>query len=290
MQRTVHATVPVKVVTVVTPDGERLKPVVSVMMEFGLWLKARAAGSRRSLDRVAFILSMHLRGSTKSTSTMITNRPSFSLLIALPRAARVSPNAPQAKPPGFGPGGLPCSRWFRGGRNWEYCFHYSKRLWELTSLLRENQITPQKARDVTKASLGSQVIAGRLAGLGPVLLRVDHAGGTGLANASCDAPRYLHLPVEARHHAISQSCFGVLKVPRHVYGLSEQGKTIDQARVTLLAANSLSTGKILGSIIDDVKIRASSGVDQFNGLSRRMFFPALRRAVVRTLPSNGDRQ
>ena len=27
-----------------TPDGERLKPVVSVMMEFGLWLKARAAG------------------------------------------------------------------------------------------------------------------------------------------------------------------------------------------------------------------------------------------------------
>jgi DNA-binding HxlR family transcriptional regulator len=44
VQRTVHATVPVKVVYQLTPDGERLKPVVNVMMEFGLWLKARAAG------------------------------------------------------------------------------------------------------------------------------------------------------------------------------------------------------------------------------------------------------
>ena len=43
VQRTVHATVPVQVVYQLTPDGERLKPVVSVMMEFGLWLKARAA-------------------------------------------------------------------------------------------------------------------------------------------------------------------------------------------------------------------------------------------------------
>jgi len=41
VRRTVHQTAPVKVEYELTVDGERLRPVVSVMMDFGLWLKER---------------------------------------------------------------------------------------------------------------------------------------------------------------------------------------------------------------------------------------------------------
>jgi DNA-binding HxlR family transcriptional regulator len=42
VQRTVHPSTPVRVEYALTADGERMKPVVSVMMDFGLWLKERA--------------------------------------------------------------------------------------------------------------------------------------------------------------------------------------------------------------------------------------------------------
>lgn len=41
--RTVYPSVPVKVEYALTEDGRRLEPVVAVMKEFGLWLKARPA-------------------------------------------------------------------------------------------------------------------------------------------------------------------------------------------------------------------------------------------------------
>lgn len=41
VKRTVFAEVPVRVQYELTADGERLRPVVAVMQEFGLWLKAR---------------------------------------------------------------------------------------------------------------------------------------------------------------------------------------------------------------------------------------------------------
>jgi DNA-binding HxlR family transcriptional regulator len=43
IQRTVYPEVPVKVEYRLTEDGERLRPVVEVMREFGLWLKASRA-------------------------------------------------------------------------------------------------------------------------------------------------------------------------------------------------------------------------------------------------------
>jgi len=45
VQRTVYPSVPVKVEYALTDDGRRLEPVVAVMQEFGLWVKARAGGS-----------------------------------------------------------------------------------------------------------------------------------------------------------------------------------------------------------------------------------------------------
>ncbi|MFZ3121675.1 MAG: helix-turn-helix domain-containing protein [Variovorax sp.] len=42
VKRTVHPTSPVRVEYELTVDGERLKPVVNVMMDFGLWLKEKA--------------------------------------------------------------------------------------------------------------------------------------------------------------------------------------------------------------------------------------------------------
>lgn len=39
--RTVHAEVPVRVEYALTPDGERLKPLLEMLHSFGDWLKAR---------------------------------------------------------------------------------------------------------------------------------------------------------------------------------------------------------------------------------------------------------
>jgi DNA-binding HxlR family transcriptional regulator len=39
VQRTVYAEVPVKVEYCLTADGQRLRKVVEVLKEFGLWLK-----------------------------------------------------------------------------------------------------------------------------------------------------------------------------------------------------------------------------------------------------------
>jgi DNA-binding HxlR family transcriptional regulator len=41
VQRTVFPTIPIKVEYALTEDGKRLEKVVSVIQEFGLWLKAR---------------------------------------------------------------------------------------------------------------------------------------------------------------------------------------------------------------------------------------------------------
>ncbi|KVH40174.1 winged helix-turn-helix transcriptional regulator [Burkholderia cepacia] len=43
VRRTVYPEVPVRVEYDLTADGDRLRPVVDVMREFGLWLKARDA-------------------------------------------------------------------------------------------------------------------------------------------------------------------------------------------------------------------------------------------------------
>lgn len=42
VKRTVHPSAPVRVEYELTSDGQRLKPVVQVMKEFGLWLTQKA--------------------------------------------------------------------------------------------------------------------------------------------------------------------------------------------------------------------------------------------------------
>ncbi len=46
VKRTVYPSVPVKVEYELTPDGQRLVPVVNVMKEFGLWLKKKKGASQ----------------------------------------------------------------------------------------------------------------------------------------------------------------------------------------------------------------------------------------------------
>jgi DNA-binding HxlR family transcriptional regulator len=52
VQRTVFAEVPVKVEYQLTEDGQRLRPVVEVMRDFGLWFKSRPelVGESRQIE------------------------------------------------------------------------------------------------------------------------------------------------------------------------------------------------------------------------------------------------
>ncbi|MPV60650.1 transcriptional regulator [Burkholderia sp. HI2761] len=60
VQRTVYPDVPVRVEYDLTADGDRLRPVVEVMREFGLWLKARDVRTDTMSDSTAAIgTTMH---------------------------------------------------------------------------------------------------------------------------------------------------------------------------------------------------------------------------------------
>ncbi|RXV68868.1 transcriptional regulator [Burkholderia stabilis] len=60
VRRTVYPEVPVRVEYDLTADGDRLRPVVDVMREFGLWLKARDARADAMPDAAAAIeTTMH---------------------------------------------------------------------------------------------------------------------------------------------------------------------------------------------------------------------------------------
>ncbi|MDN7425999.1 transcriptional regulator [Burkholderia sp. AU16741] len=62
VRRTVYPEVPVRVEYDLTADGDRLRPVVDVMREFGLWLKARDARADATPDAdagVATEAAMH---------------------------------------------------------------------------------------------------------------------------------------------------------------------------------------------------------------------------------------
>ncbi|WP_069704424.1 winged helix-turn-helix transcriptional regulator [Burkholderia seminalis] len=55
VRRTVYPEVPVRVEYDLTADGDRLRPVVEVMREFGLWLKARDEQADPTPDTAATI-------------------------------------------------------------------------------------------------------------------------------------------------------------------------------------------------------------------------------------------
>ncbi|MCA7949310.1 helix-turn-helix transcriptional regulator [Burkholderia seminalis] len=55
VRRTVYPEVPVRVEYDLTADGDRLRPVVEVMREFGLWLKARDEQADPTPDTAAAI-------------------------------------------------------------------------------------------------------------------------------------------------------------------------------------------------------------------------------------------
>jgi DNA-binding HxlR family transcriptional regulator len=55
VRRTVYPEVPVRVEYDLTADGDRLRPVVGVMREFGLWLKARDARADANPEAAAAI-------------------------------------------------------------------------------------------------------------------------------------------------------------------------------------------------------------------------------------------
>ncbi|HEF5873594.1 TPA: helix-turn-helix transcriptional regulator [Burkholderia cenocepacia] len=62
VRRTVYPEVPVRVEYDLTADGDRLRPVVDVMREFGLWLKARDARADATPDTAAASeTTMHAR-------------------------------------------------------------------------------------------------------------------------------------------------------------------------------------------------------------------------------------
>lgn len=160
-----------------------------------------------------------------------------------------------------------------GGEEMEYCFHYSKRIWELGSLVQAKSLSLQAASDISHKNLGKLGAA------------EDVTDITRLSSGEYSTPeqmagtrffqcgKTLRLPVENRHLAVSESCFSLLKLPRYVDGQRSRGVSAEQTKVALREANRSLPGGLLTAVVDDVY--KSRSVSQLNELYRTMFLSCL---------------
>jgi len=160
-----------------------------------------------------------------------------------------------------------------GGDEMIYCFYYSKRIWELGNLIHENQLTLEKAHEVIKNSLGAKGAAEDISDINKLssgeYKTPEQMAGTRFFR--CE--KTLKLPIEDRHLAITQSCFGLLKLPRYIDGARSHGKSADEIKIALQASNSRALHRLLETVVHDVFETANP--DQLNALKQKIFLSCI---------------
>ena len=119
----------------------------------------------------------------------------------------------------------------------DYCFRYSKRIWELVRGQERNKGALDKLSAIAKQALGSKVAAEDIAELrkyfsGTYKTSEEMAGSRFYACA-----KHLKLPVEERHRRTSELCFGILNMPSYVAALKASGQSGAKAEEVLKGAN-----------------------------------------------------
>jgi hypothetical protein len=169
-----------------------------------------------------------------------------------------------------------------GGNELEYCYRYSKRVWELGYLLRDRQITYGKAKEVIESSLGRLGAAEDVADIDK-LQSGEHGDPDQMAGARFyRCGRALRLPVEDRHQVNAAFCFRSLSLPRYVAIQMRLGKNSHQAEDLLKASNqSLNPTAIAGAVS---LVYSRKSLAEVDGLFKDLFLTCIVRAGERDKP------
>ena len=158
------------------------------------------------------------------------------------------------------------------GAELDYCYRYSRRVWELVRGQPRNKTALDQVSGMAKQALGSKGAAEDIAEFkkyfaGTYKTRDEMAGSRFFACA-----KHLKLPVEERHRRNAELCFGVLNLPSYVAALKGSGRSSEQALETLKGANPPSAHP---GIEATVKLIYAKDEDEVDGLLKDTFLACL---------------
>lgn len=144
----------------------------------------------------------------------------------------------EEKPPTFGSiEGYPIPVSEGGGAELDYCYRYSKRVWELVDGQPRTSAGLEKIVPVIKQALGAQ---GAREDIGEVEQYFSGAYKTREEMAGSRFYRcgvQLKLPIEERHKHNAELCFRSLNLPSYVAALRSSGRPASEVRSALKASN-----------------------------------------------------
>ena len=171
----------------------------------------------------------------------------------------------QDKPPAYGSiEGYPIPAGGGGGPELDFCYRYSKRIWEIVKGQPRNGAAFEKLSGVARQALGSQGASEDIAELekyfsGSYQTKEEMAGarfyGCGMR---------LKLPLEERHKRNAALCFRSLNLPSYVADLKSNGQSAAQVQEALKAANPPAMHPAIESTVKLIYARTSDAdVDGF---------------------------
>lgn len=123
------------------------------------------------------------------------------------------------------------------GAELDYCYRYSKRIWELVRGQERNKAALDKLTAIAKQSLGSNGAAEDTAELKKYFSSTYKTRDEMAGSRFYSCARHLKLPVEERHRRNAELCFGLLNLPSYVAALRASGRSSEQALELLKGAN-----------------------------------------------------
>jgi len=159
------------------------------------------------------------------------------------------------------------------GAELDYCYRYSRRIWELVRGQPRTKAALEQVSGMAKQALGAKAADEDIAEFkkyfaGTYKTRDEMAGTRFFACA-----KHLKLPVEERHRRSSELCFGVLNLPSYVAALKDSGRTSEQALATLKGANPASAHPGIEATVK--LIYAKENDDEVDGLLKDTFVACL---------------
>lgn len=191
---------------------------------------------------------------------------------------------PQGKPPGYGSiESRPVPAGAGGPGELEFCYRYSKRLWELARNQPKDAATREKLKQVIREALGQQGAAEDSA-------EIDRyfAGAYDSISAMAAARFYncgvrLKLPINPPHRAAAERCFDALALPRYIVDQQSAGKGQSQ---TLRELRAATPPKRHAAIEEAVKLMYQSKTDvEADRAIRQIFFTCFASATEK--PAKG---
>lgn len=119
----------------------------------------------------------------------------------------------------------------------DYCYRYSKRIWELVRGQERNKGALDKLSAIAKQALGSKGAAEDIAELKKYFSNAYKTRDEMAGSRFYACSKHLKLPVEERHRRNAELCFGILTLPSYVVALKASGRTSTQAEEMLKGAN-----------------------------------------------------